>query len=89
MDANREPGPSPRAERFLRAILPAGIVLLASWAVMVVAALVIGGPVFSLSLGTAILGLVTSVCLIVSGSFYRRDLDRRARERSEPRARAG
>ena len=43
MDANREPGPSPRAERFLRAILPAGIVLLASWAVMVVAALGIGG----------------------------------------------
>jgi len=79
--SRREPGPSPRVERLLRATLPIGIVLLALWAVTVVAALAIGGPVFSLSLGTALLGLLTSICLIVSGAFYRRDLDRRARDR--------
>ncbi len=64
---------SVRNRRLLRAIFPAGIVLLVFWAVFVVVGLIV--PAQAMSVGTGILGLVTSIGLIVSGRSFRRSLD--------------
>lgn len=77
----QEPRPSPRMERLLRAVLPIGIGLLVVWLVWVGAALVVGVEEFGLGFASAVLGLVTSILLVVTGYLSRRDLDRRDQDR--------
>jgi hypothetical protein len=74
-------GPDPtvslRSQRVLRAILPIGIALLITWAAWLVVAIAIGDDTQrGFSIVSAILGLVTSLVLIVSGRYYRRALRR-------------
>ena len=66
--------PGPWAQRILRAVLPAGVVLLVIWLVDVAAALVIGGEQVRLTIAQAVFGLLTSLILIVSGYQYRKHL---------------
>jgi hypothetical protein len=66
--------PGPWARRLLRAILPAGVVLLFVWLAYLVAALVGGGELFGLTIVQAVFGLLTSLILIASGYHYRRSL---------------
>jgi hypothetical protein len=66
--------PGPWARRLLRAILPAGFVLLFVWLAFMVAALVGGGELFGLTIVQAVFGLLTSLILIVSGYYYRMHL---------------
>jgi hypothetical protein len=66
--------PGPWAQRILRAVLPAGVVLLVIWLVDVAAALVIGGEQVGLTIAQAVFGLLTSLILIVSGYQYRKHL---------------
>ena len=69
--------PGKWATRILRATLPVGLVLLAVWVVWLGAAFVVGVERFGLSIAQAVLGLLTSLSLIVSGHSYRRALARR------------
>jgi hypothetical protein len=68
--------PSGRSQRFLRATLPIGIVLTMVWVVLLVVDIAIGDAQHGFSIATAILGLVSSLALIVSGLHYRRGLRR-------------
>lgn len=64
---------SQRQRRILRAIMPAGVILLAVWIGWMAVALASGG-VEAWWWGTPILGLFTSIVLIVTGYNYRRTL---------------
>jgi len=64
---------SPRQRRILRAIMPAGVILLVVWIGWMALALASGG-VEAWWWGTPILGLITSLILIVTGYNYRRIL---------------
>jgi hypothetical protein len=66
--------------RLLLATMPIGLVMLALWIAWTAVALASGG-IQAWWLGTPILGLVTSLVLIVSGYLYRRDLSRIDRSR--------
>ena len=66
--------PGRRAQQILRAVLPAGVVLLVVWLVDVAAALVIGGEQVGLTIAQAVFGLLTALILIVSGYQYRKHL---------------
>jgi hypothetical protein len=75
---DRPPGPGSWATRLLRATLPLGVVLLVAWVLWAAVALAAGMEQISLNIVQAAFGLLTSLCLIVSGYFYRRDLGRRS-----------
>ena len=64
---------SPRARWLLRSVLPLGVILLVLWIATMVWQ-VADGQVDGLRLSSAVLGLVTSVILIVTGREYRRRL---------------
>ena len=64
---------SPRARWLLRSVLPLGVILLVLWIATVVWQ-VADGQVDGLRLSSAVLGLATSVILIVTGREYRRRL---------------
>ena len=66
--------PGPWAQRILRAVLPAGIVLLVVWLEYVLVAIGMGGEQFGLTIAQAVFGLLTSLILIVSGYQYRKHL---------------
>jgi membrane protein implicated in regulation of membrane protease activity len=66
--------PGPWARRIPGATLPIGVALLIVWIVYVAAALVIGSEQFGLTIVQAVLSLLTSLILIVSGHQYRRSL---------------
>ena len=77
MSEGPDPTVSPRSRRVLLAILPTGIALLIAWAVWLVVVVAIGdGTQRGMSIVSGILGLVTSLTLIVSGVSYRRALRR-------------
>jgi hypothetical protein len=81
MNAGRQdPQLSPRMERILRAILPIGVGLLVVWLAWIGTALVVGIEEGGLGFASSVLGLVTSILLIVTGYQYRRDLDRRRQD---------
>ena len=63
-----------RSRRILSAIFPIGVVLLVVWVIFHVAAIVVGDE---LSIVSAVLGLVSSVILIVTGWTYRRAIRER------------
>ena len=65
-------GPLGRSQRFLCAILPIGIVLLVTWVVWFVVQIVLGDASRGVSIVSAVLGLLSSLTLIVSGFHYRR-----------------
>ncbi len=67
---------SPRAERFLRSVLPIGVIALVIWIAWLVVELAFGDPE-RFSVVTAVIGLATSIVTIASGLAYRRALDRR------------
>ena len=62
---------SPRARWLLRSVLPLGVILLVLWIATMVWQLA-DGLVDGLRLWSAVLGLATSVILIVTGREYRR-----------------
>ena len=64
---------SPRARWLLRSVLPLGVILLVLWVATMVWQLA-DGQVDGLRLSSAVLGLATSVILIVTGREYRRRL---------------
>ena len=64
---------SPRARWLLRSVMPLGVILLVLWIATMVWQLA-DGPVDGLRLSSALLGLATSVILIVTGREYRRRL---------------
>jgi len=64
---------SPRARWLLRSVLPLGVILLVLWIATMVWQLA-DGQVDGLRLWSAVLGLATSVILIVTGREYRRRL---------------
>jgi hypothetical protein len=64
---------SPRARWLLRSVLPLGVILLVLWIAIMVWQLA-DGQVDGLRLSSAVLGLATSVILIVTGREYRRRL---------------
>ena len=64
---------SPRARWLLRSVLPLGVILLVLWIATMVWQLA-DGQVDGLRLSSAVLGLATSVILIVTGREYRRRL---------------
>ena len=66
--------PEPWARRLLRAVLPAGVVLLVVWFAYVGVVLVVGAERSGLSIVQAVFGLLTSLILIVSGYQYRKHL---------------
>ena len=66
--------PGPWARRILGATLPIGVALLIVWIVYVAAALVIASEQFGLTIVQAVLGLLTSLILIVSDYHYGRSL---------------
>lgn len=68
--------PSSTSRRVLRAVLPIGVVLLITWIVLFVVEVAIGdlGRQGGISIVSAVLGLLTSLTLIVSGIHYRRAL---------------
>ena len=63
----------PRARWLLRSVLPLGVILLVLWIATMVWQLA-DGQVDGLRLWSAVLGLATSVILIVTGREYRRRL---------------
>lgn len=63
--------------RVLRAVLPAGVVLLILWVAWVSLALIVGGKDFGIGWASAAMGLITSLALIASGFAYRRNLTAR------------
>jgi apolipoprotein N-acyltransferase len=75
--SERTPAPGKWATRILRATLPVGFVLLVVWVVWLGVALRVGVEQSGLNVAQAVLGLVTSLGLIVSGYSYRRALARR------------
>ena len=64
---------SPRARWLLRSVLPLGVSLLVLWIATMVWQLA-DGQVDGLRLSSGVLGLATSVILIVTGREYRRRL---------------
>ena len=64
---------SPRARWLLRSVMPLGVILLVLWIATMVWQLA-DGQVDGLRLWSAVLGLATSVILIVTGREYRRRL---------------
>ena len=64
---------SPRARWLLRSVLPLGVILLVLWIATMVWQIA-DGQVDGLRLSSAVLGLATSVILIVTGREYRRRL---------------
>ena len=77
MSEGQGPTVSPRSRRVLWAILPIGIALLITWAVWLVVVVAVGdGTQRGFSIVSAVLGLLTSLTLIVSGRSYRRALRR-------------
>ena len=64
---------SPRARWLLRSVLPLGVILLVLWIATMVWQLA-DGQVDGLRLSSGVLGLATSVILIVTGREYRRRL---------------
>ena len=74
MSGNGPATPGTWAQRLLRAVLPAGVVLFVVWLGYVVTALVVGGELFGLSIVQAVFGLLTSLILIVTGHQYRKHL---------------
>jgi hypothetical protein len=68
--------PSSTSRRVLRAILPIGVVLLITWIVWFVVEVAVGdvGRQGGISIVSAVLGLLNSLTLIVSGIHYRRSL---------------
>jgi len=66
--------PGPWARRILRAVLPAGVMLLVVWFVYVGGALVIGGEQSGFAIVWTVFGLVTSLILIVTGYQYRKHI---------------
>lgn len=70
----RRPGDvSPRARWLLRAVLPLGVILLVLWIATMVWQMV-DGDVDGIRIASAVLGLATSLILIVTGREYRRRL---------------
>lgn len=59
--------------RPLRAVLPAGVILLVVW-VALLACQVATGSTSDISVVSRVLGLITSIIVIVTGVIYRRDL---------------
>ena len=59
--------------RPLRAVLPAGVILLVVW-VALLACQVATGSTSDISVVSRVLGLITSIIVIVIGVIYRRDL---------------
>jgi hypothetical protein len=68
--------------RVLRATLPAGVLLLVAWLVWLVLPALMGDTRTDFTFPQGILGLVTSLILIVTGYGYRRDLAARDRARA-------
>ena len=68
--------------RALRATLPAGVLLLIAWLVWLALPAIAGETRTDFAFPQGILGLVTSVILIVTGYGYRRDLAARDRAAS-------
>jgi hypothetical protein len=64
---------SSRARWLLRSVLPLGVILLVLWIAIMVWQLA-DGQVDGLRLSSGVLGLATSVILIVTGREYRRRL---------------
>ena len=64
---------SRRARRVLRSILPVGVMLLVVWVALLVWQ-VAAGSTSDISVVSKILGLITSITLIVTGVMYRREL---------------
>lgn len=64
---------SPRARWLLRAVLPLGVILLVLWIANMVWQLA-DGRADGISIVSAVLGLATSLILIVTGREYRRRL---------------
>ena len=75
---DEKPAPLGRWQvRLLRATLPIGVVLLLAWIAFLAANLVIGTEKVGLGLAPAVLGLITSLVLIVAGYRYRGDIPAR------------
>lgn len=72
---------SSRARWLLRSVLPLGVILLVLWIATMVWQLA-DGQVDGLRLWSAVLGLATSVILIVTGREYRRRLPPEADSRN-------
>jgi hypothetical protein len=66
--------PRGRSQRVMWATLPIGIVLLVTWVVFLVVEIALGDTQRGFSIGSAVLGLLTSLTLIASGLHYRRAL---------------
>ena len=64
------------SQRVLWATLPIGIVLLVTWVVWLAVEIALGDTQRGFSIVPALLGLLTSLTLIVSGLHYRRALRR-------------
>ena len=64
---------SPRARWLLRAVLPLGVILLILWFASLVLQIA-DGDADGIRLASGVLGLATSVILIVTGLDYRRRL---------------
>ena len=64
---------SPRARWLLRAVLPLGVILLVLWIATMVWQMV-DGDVDGIRIASAVLGLATSLILIVTGREYHRRL---------------
>lgn len=75
--SEQTPSPGKWATRILRATLPVGLVLLVVWVVWLAVALAVGVENFGLSAAQAVLGLLTSLSLIISGYSFRRALIRK------------
>jgi len=71
-DRTASTGPGRWQRRVLRATLPAGILLLAAWILSLAVPALSGGTRTDFTFPSGILGLVTSVILIVTGINYRR-----------------
>jgi hypothetical protein len=71
-DAKAEVMPGRWQRRVLRAVMPAGILLLLVWVVWVGLPFVMGTQRTDISVGSAVIGLVTSLILIATGRHYRR-----------------
>jgi hypothetical protein len=71
-DANDEAMPGGWQRRILRAVQPAGILLLLVWVVWIGLPFVMGTERTDISVGSAVIGLVSSLILIATGRHYRR-----------------
>ena len=67
-------GPARWQRRVLRATLPAGILLLATWILWLAVPALTGGTRTDFTFPSGIIGLVTAAILIVTGINYRRAL---------------